>query len=76
MNGEGLVQQGVYTAEEISGDYVFVPETVNVPGSIFAGDQILEEELRNIPEVNEQYCRKLDNMKSSLEKLLDKFCLA
>ncbi|MBR2906326.1 MAG: hypothetical protein IKC08_10550, partial [Lentisphaeria bacterium] len=70
------MDEGVYSAEKISEDYVFVPETVSIPGRVFAGDQVLEKEFNNISEVNEQYCRKLDNMKSSLEKLLDEFCLA
>ena len=70
------VEEGAVESEELSAGYVFLPESMAVPSRFFAMDRSLDEQFRNLTAVNEAQCRRVNNLKSNLEKLLDDLCFA
>ena len=71
-----FIEEGSLENKELASGYVLRTETVEVPGGIFVKDNIAELEFNDIAILNERQISKVENLKSSLEKLLDKLCLA
>ena len=71
-----FIEEGVVESEEHSADYVFSPGTMDIPTSVFGMERSLDDQFKGISVVNEAQCRKVENFKSSLEKMLDRICFA
>lgn len=63
-----FMEAGFFESEKISPDHITHPDPASVSGGIISAE--------NLPPVSESLCSKVENLKSDLEKLLDKLCQA
>ncbi|MBE6362922.1 MAG: DUF4347 domain-containing protein [Lentisphaerae bacterium] len=63
-----FMEAGFFESEKISPDHITHPDPASVSGGIISAE--------NLPPVSEALCSKVENLKSDLEKLLDKLCQA
>ena len=71
-----FMEDGSWENKEQVSEYMLRSEAIEVPGRIFVREDVAEQLLDNIATVNEHQISKVENLKSNLEKLLDKLCLA